>query len=61
MKLLDSIVKRFGKRLWYNRVEKGHSKREFIIYSYRYPYSEEDEVHKFAKENKIKITIQVLG
>lgn len=61
MKLIELINKKFGKRSWFNRLENGYNKREFIIYANRYPYMEEAEVLKFAKLNKIKITIQPLG
>ena len=61
MKLIESINKKFGKRSWFNRIENGFNKREFIIYAHRYPYTEDDDVYKFAKQNKIKISIHVLG
>ena len=61
MKTIDLIQKKFGKRSWYNRLENGFSKREFIIYANRYPYTEENEVYEFAKTNKIKISIRPLG
>jgi hypothetical protein len=61
MKLVELINKKFGKRSWFNRLENGFNKREFIIYANRYPYTEDDEVYKFAKKNKIKISIQSLG
>ena len=61
MKLVELINKKFGKRSWFNRLENGFNKREFIIYANRYPNTEDDEVYKFAKKNKIKISIQSLG
>lgn len=61
MKLTDRISNKFGKRVWYNRLELGFNKREFIIYSNYYPYTEEHRVYEFAKKNKIKISIRPIG
>lgn len=61
MKLIKLIEDKYGKRPWYNRLENGYNKREFIIYANYYPYTEDSKVQKFAKENKIKINIRPLG
>jgi len=61
MKLIELIEKTFGKRPWYNRIENGFNKRQFIIYSNYYPYTEDEKVYSFAKNNKIKISIRPLG
>ena len=61
MKLLSLIEKAYGKRPWYNRIENGFNKREFIIYVNYYPYTEDGKVYDFAKSNKIKISIRALG
>jgi len=61
MKTFKLIQNKFGKQPWYNRVAKGTNKREFIIYTNTYPYTEEDVVYEFAKTNKIKISIHLLG
>lgn len=61
MKTVDLIIKNFSKSSWFNRVENGYNKREFIIYVNRYPFNDESKIHSFAKDNKIKISIIVLG
>jgi hypothetical protein len=61
MKPIELITKTFGKRPWYNRLENGLNKREFIIYANYYPYTEDGKVYDFAKSNKIKISIRPLG
>ena len=61
MTLLELIKNTFGNLPWYNRIENGFNKREFIIYANYYPYTEDGKVYDFAKSNKIKISIRVLG
>jgi hypothetical protein len=61
MKLNKLIQAKYGKCPWYNRLENGYNKREFIIYANSYPYTEECDVYEFAKTNKIKISIHLLG
>jgi hypothetical protein len=61
MKLVKLIEEKYGKRPWYNRLENGINKREFIIYANYYPYTEDSKVYDFAKSNKIKISIRPLG
>ena len=61
MKLIKLIEDKYGKRPWYNRLENGINKREFIIYANYYPYTEDGQVYDFAKSNKIKISIRPLG
>lgn len=61
MKLNELIKNKFGKRPWFNRIEPGFNKREFVIYSNYYPYTEDGKVYDFAKSNKIKISIRPLG
>ena len=61
MKLTEKISNEFRKRLWYNRLETGFNKREFIIYCNYYPYTEDGVVYDFAKKNKIKIIIRPIG
>ena len=61
MKLVKLIEQKYSKRPWYNRIENGVNKREFIIYANYYPYTEDSTVYNFAKDNKIKISIRPLG
>jgi hypothetical protein len=61
MKLVKLIEEKYGKRPWYNRLENGINKREFIIYANYYPYTEDSKVYDFAKSNKIKISIRPFG
>jgi len=61
MKLIKLIEDKYGKRPWYNRLENGINKREFIIYANYYPYTEDGKVYDFAKSNKIKISNRPLG
>lgn len=61
MKTFKLIQNRFGNQPWYNRVANGTNKREFIIYTNNYPYTAEAELYEFAKTNKIKISIHLLG
>jgi hypothetical protein len=61
MKLTEKISNKFRKSLWYNRLETGFNKREFIIYCNYYPYTEDGVVYDFAKKNKIKIIIRPIG
>jgi hypothetical protein len=61
MKLIKLIEDKYGKRPWYNRLENGINKREFVIYANYYPYTEDGKVYDFAKSNKIKISIRPLG
>jgi len=61
MKLIKLIEDKYGKRPWYNRLENGINKREFIIYANYYLYTEDGKVYDFAKSNKIKISIRPLG
>lgn len=61
MKITKLIENKFSTRPWYNRLEPGLNKREFIIYANYYPYTEDQSVYDFAKSNKIKISVRILG
>jgi hypothetical protein len=61
MKPIERIEKKFGSRPWFNRIERGGTNREYIIYSNGYPYTEDDSVYSYAKSNKIKIKIIPIG
>lgn len=61
MKHIDEIKKKFGSRPWFNRIERGIDRREYVIYSNFYPYTEDTVVYDYAKANKLKIKIIAIG
>jgi hypothetical protein len=61
MKTIDKIKKQYEKRKWFNRIENGFYKKEYIIYANYYPYTEDEEVLRFAKSMGIKISVKALG
>lgn len=61
MKTIDKIKKQYEKRKWFNRIENGFYKKEYIIYTNYYSYTEDDEVRCFAKSMGIKISVKALG
>jgi hypothetical protein len=61
MKTIDKIKKQYEKRKWFNRIENGFYKKEYVIYANYYPYTEVEEVHCFAKSMGIKINVKALG
>lgn len=67
MKTIDKIKNKYEKRKWFNRIENvnrienGFYKKEYIIYANYYPYTEDEEVLRFAKSMGIKISVKALG
>ena len=61
MKTIDKIKNQYEKRKWFNRIENGFYKKEYIIYANYYPYTEDEEVLRFAKSMGIKISVKAFG
>jgi hypothetical protein len=61
MKTIDKIKKQYEKCKWFNRIENGFYKKEYVIYANYYPYTEDNDVLRFAKRMGIKISVKALG
>lgn len=61
MKTIDKIKKQYEKCKWFNRIENKFNKKEYVIYANYYPYTEDDEIRRFAKSMRIKISVKALG
>lgn len=61
MKKLEIITQHFQKYNWFVRIDETSYKNEFVIYTNKYPYTDDHLIHEYEKLNKVRLRIRTIG